>query len=361
MKAGWIPSAITSEGTEVVSSDVLSFTFRRFGERVFVFPAESENEAVQDITMAWGMFVNTHTADFNKLFSAFNTEYQPLENYRMVETGEANTEHSRTGQGTSTANISETTTDNTKTTRTDNLTGELKRTGTINTEGTESTETADTSTRTDNLTNELKRTGTIGTEGTESAQTADTSTRTDNLTGELKRTGDTTTSGTDTSNTADTTSITTINTGTQTTADTTSTENKVAAYDTDTYSPRDKQENSGNNTRTDDLTQTATHSGGIDTNTTTTATVTNNTTDTTKNTGTQETANTGTTATETTDTTATSNTETGNENTAHTLTRSGNIGVTTSQQMLTSEILLRVKNQLAYYAVELFVSQFTTW
>ena len=94
-------------------------------------------------------------------------------------------------------------------------------------------------------------------------------------------------------------------------------------------------------------------------------------TDTIKNTGTQTTTNSGTATNtqtnNTTDTTAVDTTETisgttnGTDNTEHTLTRSGNIGVTTSQQMLSAEIALRLKNQLAYYAVELFVSQYTTW
>lgn len=104
---------------------------------------------------------------------------------------------------------------------------------------------------------------------------------------------DTTTSGTDnkadtttqtvansgTQKTADTSTQTVKNTGTQTNAGTSATTNSVAAFDSDTYSARDKQDNTTSGTRTDDLTATTTNGGEVNVTTSGTAKDTHSGTD----------------------------------------------------------------------------------
>ena len=161
----------------------------------------------------------------------------------------------------------------------------------------------------------------------------------------LTKTGTVTTGTEATGKNVDTTTSEIKNTGTQTAADTAETINSIAAYNDTNVSIHDKQNTTTNGTRTDDLTQKTTNGGEVNTTATSTVTITNDTNDSTHTATAEE--STG------------SNSENGEI--THTLTRSGNIGVTTSQQMLSSEIFLRVRNQIAYYAVELFVSQFTIW
>ena len=305
----------------IVSKNELLFTIQRYGERVYISPADSLQAAADSFVAAWDMFNTYHLEQFNSVYEAMHTKYKPLDNYAMTETSKDNR---TTGATTSTKKTGETS---------DTLT----RTGTI----TNATENRDTSERTDNLTDTTKRTGTVQTVGKDSGKTADTRT------------------------------VNTTNTGTQISEITDSTTNSVAAYDVEAFSNRDKQSKTGSDKRTDNLTANTTNGGEVNTTADTTTTVTNNLTDTTKNTGTQTTANSGaatnTQTNNTTDTTTINSSETisgttsGTDNTEHTLTRKGNIGVTTSQQMLSAEIALQVKHQLAYYAVELFVSQYTTW
>lgn len=94
----------------------------------------------------------------------------------------------------------------------------------------------------------------------------------------------------------------------------------VSAFDVETFANNKKNVISGSKTTTPSLTQ-----DGKGDSTTTTETETG--TDTTTHTGADTTAHTGTDST----------TETGSETTTHNLTRYGNIGVTTSQQMIESE------------------------
>ena len=133
----------------------------------------------------------------------------------------------------------------------------------------------------------------------QSGTTSDTTTNNTSNTSTAKTSGenstayghviDTTTSGTDnkadtstqtvansgTQKTADTSTQTVKNTGTQTNAGTSATTNSVAAFDSDTYSARDKQDNTTNGTRTDDLTATTTNGGEVNVTTSGTTTTTN--------------------------------------------------------------------------------------
>ena len=133
----------------------------------------------------------------------------------------------------------------------------------------------------------------------QSGTTSDTTTNNTSNTSTAKTSGenstayghviDTTTSGTDnkadtstqtvansgTQKTADTSTQTVKNTGTQTNAGTGATTNSVAAFDSDTYSAHDKQDNTTNGTRTDDLTATTTNGGEVNVTTSGTTTTTN--------------------------------------------------------------------------------------
>lgn len=269
LASGWNPAAIKNNGIDIVSADILRFTFRRFFDRVYVYSADDVSAAAADITEIWERFVDIHNADIAKMSTAINTEYKPLENYSMVESG------------TDTVNVERN--------KNDSLTA--------------------------NNTDTLTKAGTVTTESTSTGKNVDTTT------------------------------AETKNTGTQTASDSTDTTNSIAAYNDTDVSIHDKQANTTSGTRTDDLTQTVTNGGEINTTASSNVTVTNDTTDTTTIAKSEQT------------TTA----ESGTDTTNHSLTRSGNIGVTTSQQMLTSELFLRVRNQIAYYAVELFISQFTIW
>ena len=211
---------------------------------------------------------------WERMWAVYNAEYNPINNYDMTETFEETRE---TGYGktqTRTDNLSETRTDNLSELRTDNL-SEL-RTDNL------------TDTRTDNLTD----------------------TRTDDLTEE--RTDD----------------LTQLETPAQTK---TTSESVYGFNSTDPEPSREVSEvNGGTLTRDQDGTVTNVKTG--------TETTTHTGTETTANTGTQTRANTGTQTRENTGTQRVADTGVDTTETGHTLTRLGNIGVTTSQQMLQSEI-----------------------
>ena len=130
-------------------------------------------------------------------------------------------------------------------------------TNTLNQSGTTSnTITAETSGENSTAYGHIIDTTTSGTD-----KTADTSTQTAENSGTQK--------------TADTSTQTTKNTGTQTNSGTGATTNSVAAFDSETYSARDKQDNTNSGTRTDDLTATTTNGGEINVTTSGTTTTTN--------------------------------------------------------------------------------------
>ena len=135
-------------------------------------------------------------------------------------------------------------------------------------------------------------------------------------------TGTATTTHTGTDVNARTGSETETHTGTDTTETSGTNENEVSAFNSSTYQDNEKVTNSETNENEKDLTDTRTYNSVTDTNTQNlTEQGTQNLTDqTTKN--------------------LTDNMD-GQKDTERELTRSGNIGVTTTQQMLTSEIELR--------------------
>lgn len=135
-------------------------------------------------------------------------------------------------------------------------------------------------------------------------------------------TGTATTTHTGTDTNTRTGSETETHTGTDTTETSGTNENEVSAFNSSTYQDSEKVTNSETNENEKDLTDTRTYNNVTDTNTQNlTEQGTQNLTDqTTKN--------------------LTDNMD-GQKDTERELTRSGNIGVTTTQQMLTSEIELR--------------------
>lgn len=298
-------SDIMEGGAVIVLGADVKNQLTRYDERCFTAASADIETAAAALSSIYSLFAAVHAADITRLKNALTTEYKPLDNYNMVESGTDRRVIDR---------------DYTRTT-----------TGSVNEEGNTSTET--TGTRTDNLTETATHTGTVGTEGTTTGKTTDTSTISTIIAESTKDEG------------------TTDNT------------NNVSAYDSATLVGHDTSLETATNERTATTNNNVTHGGDVDTTATSSNTVTNNTTDTTTNTGTVKNENGETFSRNLTTTESgniTDNDDT-TDSTEHTLTRSGNIGVTTSQQMLESEINLRVKNQLVYYVVELFVSQYLTW
>lgn len=259
----------------------------------------SIGDSTADITnlrLKTSLVYNMMLDKYTKMQSLFSIEYEPLENYNMVESG------------------------------TDDVTGTNESTTNATDSGT-NTEVRDLA-------------------------TSYTSTGQDTATGSNTVTYDTT--DTVTHNTTDTTTFghTVATTGNTSNTLNNTTTDTVAPFDSDTFF--NNTQTTGANTSTGTDTSSVVNSGqdsAKSTGTDTTAhagtesTSSSNTTNTTK---TDSGTNTG--SVETTNATQSSTLYSGNttENTTHTLTRHGNIGVTTSQQMLQSELELIPKRQLKF-------------
>lgn len=251
---------------------------------------------ISNLRVKTSLVYNMMLDKYTKMEQLFSIEYAPLENYNMVESGSDDS----AGTNESTTNV------------------------------------------TDSGTNTEVR----------DLATSYTSTGQDNETGSNTVTYNTT--DTITHNTTDTT---TFGHSVATTGNTSNTLNNTT---TDTVAPFDS-ETFFNNTQTTG----ANTSTGTDT-----SNVTNSGQDSTKSTGTDTTAHTGTEGTTTSNTTNSTKTDSGTntgsvettnsaqtstlfsgnttENTTHNLTRRGNIGVTTAQQMLESELELIPKKQVKF-------------
>ena len=285
----------------VIKSTDIYNEMERYGEKLF-FCREGKN-IDSEFFGKWNSFKKN--PDYDRLYSAMLAEYKPLENYSMVEAG----------------------------------TDKRATTSTLSSESTES--------GTDN--------GTITNTGT--------STRMDDLTTTLKRGGTTKIEGNLTNTGTDSTTITTKNTGTVGTESTGTDITGVSAYDTNDFANRDKVARTGSDTRTDNTTQEEKHAGGLTEISSHAETNTLDTTDTTTQGGSVESKDDFTTTRALTNSKKGSETTTssGSDSLEHTLTRSGNIGVTTSQQMLESEIKLRLTNSFLRYVVDGFMSEYTVW
>ena len=256
------------------------------------------------ITTLSNIIISMYYERWEKLYSTFELEYNPIENYNMEEVmtddetvheyGKTtqrtdNLTHAKTGTETETDNLQEQRTDNLSSQRTDNLSKSVNR---------------DT-TETDNL--QEQRTDNLSSQ------------RTDNLSKSVDR------DVTETHNTTDT----------ETPNLTNNTNNKIFGFNSNVGADSDSQIMTSTGTTTNAKT------GTVETETD--ETETNTGTQTTLNTGTQANTKTGTvqmTHNTTDKDTGTQNTATGGTDTDtrnYTLHRSGNIGVTTSQQMIQAE------------------------
>lgn len=171
-------------------------------------------------------------------------------------------------------------------------------------------------------------------------------------------TEDQTTLDTQNQRTLDTQDEETLDTQNQRTLDTTeTTEKTVSAFDSSTYQPSEKvvTENDGTDTMNNTGTDTFTHTGTDTMNNTGTDTTTHTGTDTTTHTGTDTMNYSGTVKDEYGE--GTSADETENSKTVHAGRLHGNIGVTTSQQMLESELQIAEWN-LYEHITDLFLSEF---
>ena len=264
---------------------------------------------VSEKTMLALSILALYGVNWGKQWETLVFEYNPIENYSLVE--QMTDDETVTEYGKST-------------TRTDNLTHRKT--------GTETSDVDETDTRTDNLTHRKT--------GTETSDVDETDTRTDNLT--HGKTG----TETRTDNLSDTTTPNL----------TTTTSNGVYGFNSVSDVPADTQSQTATGTNTETHTGTEQRQYNLtDTDTGTQTTVKDGTNETTYNTtdtdtGTQTMVRDGTNETtfNTTDTdTGTQTTLDGGSDTHtrnYTLTRSGNIGVTTSQQMIESERSLWVWN-----------------
>lgn len=229
-----------------------------------------------------------HKAQYARMIQAMLAEYNPIENYDRTET--------RTGASTTIGNNSS------EKNFSQSIDGESHKTGTETTV----------------LDSETKGTGTI----------------TEVLDGETKGTGTVTDAhtGTDTVGTQQATSG--------------STENKVSAFNESTYQPSSKIEESGSLNSTVIDTKNLQDQRTLNTKdeVDNTNTTTRNTKDETDNTTTLTHNTTDTNDVDTTSSETVEGTDSSTTNDSYTLRAHGNIGVTTNEQMVSAEILLRLKS-----------------
>lgn len=239
---------------------------------------------------------NMYIDKYTKMHELFSIDYEPLENYNMVESGS------------------------------DSLTGANEGTNNVTDSGT-NTEVRD-------LATSYTSTG----QDSETGSNTITYNTTDTLT---HNTTDTTTFGHSVATTGNTSS-TLNNTSTDT----------VAPFDSETFFNNTQTTGATSNTGTDTSSvvnsgQDSTKATGTDTttHTGTEGTTSSNTTNTTK---TDSGTNTGSVETTNSAQSSTSYSDSKTENTTHSLTRRGNIGVTTAQQMLESELELIPRKQVKF-------------
>lgn len=180
----------------------------------------------------------------------------------------------------------------------------------------------------------LKANGTTSNEGTKSSTTTNTGSRNSTASSTDTDKGTDTTSDTSSTTTTDSTTV-----GNQTTSD----ETQVSAFNTSAYSPSEKVSSTVGG-RTDS-------SSGTD-ETTTSGTLTKSNTRTSAGTVEDTTANTGSIAEESQDTGSSTN------ESEHEGKTFGNIGVTTSQQMLKEEMTLWATIDIYKETAEMFVQEF---
>ena len=277
---------------------------------------------------------------WDRLWDVYNIEYNPINNYDMTETLEKTDEITYGKKTTRTDDLTETRTDDTIETRRDNLsetrTDDL--TETVTDDLTETRTDDLTETRTDDLTetrtDDLTETRTDDTLETKRVNNSET--RTDDLTQtetpEQTKTTVESVYGFDSDEAQPSREISETNGGLLTKTQEGTVETESGGTET--------RENDGTVTTTQDGTVTTTKEGTETTTKEGTVTTTKEGTVTTENENVGTTENDGTVTTEQTGTQELEDSGKDTTEIEHTLTRYGNIGVTTTQQMLQSEIAL---------------------
>ena len=337
----------------------------------------SETNPMSDFRLKWTNFTNSEQVNLDAIYKAYSSEYNPIENYSMTETGKDNSVVKNTGTvaNVKSENISgtdATTTENTDTTTYGkNVTTENNNTNTTKYGKVDTQSGTDTTTTTYGKVNTLGGSDTL----TDTIAEKDKNSGSDiNVISESHKTVD---SGNDSVKT---------DYGKNTLHKTTSYDDETLRNEysdgdsgtdtnTTTYGKTSNLTDTGNNQLTFgkivDRTGENTHStkyGRTDTNSGKDAVdlkhgltdtlsgsdvVTNGGTETVANSGDDKLVSKGNVSRETSNTTQSNDTRTDNlQNTSdatHELKRSGNIGVTTSQQMIDSELQLRKYNVLYNY------------
>lgn len=251
---------------------------------------------IANLRLKTSLVYNMMLDKYTKMHELFSIEYAPLENYNMVESGSEDT----AGTNESTTNA----TDSGTNTEVRNLATSYTSSGQDSTTGSNTITYDTTDTVTHNTTDTTTFGHSVATTGNTNSTLSNTSTDTvapfdsEVFFNNTQTTGATSNTGTDTSNVVNSGQDSTKATGTDTTAHT-GTEGTSSS-------------NTTNSTKTDS----GTNTGSV----------------------------------ETTNATQSSTLYSGNttENSTHTLTRRGNIGVTTAQQMLESELELIPKKQVKF-------------
>lgn len=251
---------------------------------------------IANLRLKTSLVYNMMLDKYTKMQSLFSIEYAPLENYNMIESG--TTSSTGTGGGTSEVTDSGTNTEVRDLATSYTSTGQDSETGS----NTVTYDTTDTVTH--NTTDTTTFGHTVATTGNTSSTLNNTTTDTvapfdsESFFNNSQTTGATSNTGTDTSSV--------VNSG----------QDSTKATGTDTTAHAGTEGTSSSNTTNTTKTDSGTNTGSVDT------------------TSNRE--------------SSTSYSDTKEENGTHTLTRHGNIGVTTSQQMLLSELELIPKRQLKF-------------
>ena len=89
---------MVNDGTvmgKLITKDELIFTIQRYSERVYIIPADSLQAAADSFIMSWDTFNSYHLEQFNDVYNAMHTKYNPLDNYAMTERSTDNRTPSR--------------------------------------------------------------------------------------------------------------------------------------------------------------------------------------------------------------------------------------------------------------------------
>lgn len=240
-----------------------------------------------------GYLETMYSQNWQKLYATLNFEYDPISNYDMTESSEDSRQVNETTEDANTTSVEyneSLTGDNTQT-------RDLKTTDTGTVATTDDTETSGT--------NDLTKGGSVKDDTSKTVNTTNNTTENTTNSGSDNVFGYNSTSAVPSTSTSDTGETTTNTTG----------ENTETGSSTTTYNTTDTTTTSETVNKSVDETRNLSN--------TDTGTITTESTDT--KSGTSDTKNTG------------NSTKTSTDTNTHTLTRKGNIGVTTSQQMIQSE------------------------